>query len=155
MPHTNYKLLTANKLIAMSKYEYSLYISPLKYNIEDDINYIQQLSERLKSRLALTLLIPAHKLPKKNQENEQTILNDQILEYAYEKLTAAGRLLKVSQQDLYLHTGECLYTLLGYALSYTRPDLVILPSSLSFEEEWHFYKTITDKGISILKLTAP
>ncbi|MGJ3495819.1 hypothetical protein ACR9PT_14835, partial [Piscirickettsia salmonis] len=100
MPHTNYKLLTANKLIAMSKYEYSLYISPLKYNIEDDINYIQQLSERLKSRLALTLLIPAHKLPKKNQENEQTILNDQILEYAYEKLTAAGRLLKVSQQDL-------------------------------------------------------
>ncbi|QHS31739.1 hypothetical protein [Piscirickettsia salmonis] len=49
----------------MSKYEYSLYISPLKYNIEDDINYIQQLSERLKSRLALTLLIPARKPPKK------------------------------------------------------------------------------------------
>ncbi|ERL61292.1 hypothetical protein [Piscirickettsia salmonis] len=139
----------------MSKYEYSLYISPLKYNIEDDINYIQQLSERLKSRLALTLLIPARKPPKKNRENEQTVLDDKILEYAYEELTAAGRLLKISRQDLYLHTGECPYTLLECPLSYTRPDLVILPSSLSFEEEWHFYKTITDKGIPILKLTAP
>ncbi|WP_064005793.1 hypothetical protein [Piscirickettsia salmonis] len=100
------------------------------------------------------MLIPAPKLPKKNQENEQTALNDQILEYAYEKLTTTGRLLKISQQDLYLHTGECPYTLLEYALSCTRPDLVILPSSLSFEEEWHFYKTITDKGMPTLKLAS-
>ncbi|ODN41843.1 hypothetical protein [Piscirickettsia litoralis] len=136
----------------MPKYEHVLYVTLLKHNVENDINYVWRLCEQLKSRLGFALLIPTSTQSERYQESEHAFLNDHILKDAYEKLTAASRLLKVPQQDLYLHAGECLYKLLERLLSRTRPDLIILPSSLSFEERGHCYETIMDKGASILKL---
>ncbi|RNC76966.1 hypothetical protein DA717_12940 [Piscirickettsiaceae bacterium NZ-RLO2] len=139
----------------MLKYEHILYVALLQHNIEDDINYIWQLSEILKSRLGFALLVPTLACSEKHQERQQAYLYDHILGNAYKKLTTIANQLKIPQQDLYLQAGECLYKLLSRLLSQTHPDLIIISPSLFSEEKGHSCGTIINKGISILKLTAP
>lgn len=135
------------------KYEHILFVSLAKCNLDNDLDYLWQLSELMRSRLSYALLIPTLSNAKKLRDLEQTYLYGRVLQAASQKLITVGKKIKIPQQDLYLRSGECLFSLLENLLAITRPDLLILSSSFPKDEQSNIYQTAMNNNIAILRLT--